>query len=116
MHGLMREGRFNACLLLYPLSTLTPLSTMPDPMPPMPIEGGIKGENMPGFNWKDRLAIKPYNIGERGGLRFISYHNPAEAIIIPALIYAKSNMANPPNKLLIETISGIRHWLDSAGS
>jgi hypothetical protein len=82
------------------------------------LEGGIKGKNIPGFNelWKDRLAIKPYNIGERGGLRIISYHNPAEAIIIPALIYAKSDMENPPNKLLIETITEIRHWLDIAGS
>lgn len=82
------------------------------------LEGGIKGKNIPGFNelWKDRIAMKPYNIGERGGLRFISYHTPPETFIIPALIYAKSDLDTPPYRLLIETISEIRDWLDNADS
>lgn len=82
------------------------------------LEDGIKGKNIPGFNelWKDRLAMKPYNIGERGGLRFISYHTPPENFIVPALIYAKPDMDDPPHKLLAETISEIRDWIDSAGS
>ncbi|MFZ2448777.1 MAG: hypothetical protein WAW37_20635 [Syntrophobacteraceae bacterium] len=55
--------------------------------------------------------MKLYGKGESGGLRIISYHVPSEPLIVPALIYAKSELENPPHKLLIEITSEIRDWL-----
>ena len=79
------------------------------------LERGIKGKIVPGCKvlWKDRIAMKPYNIGKSGGLRIISYHVPDEELIIPALIYAKSDVENPPHRMLIEAIAEIRDWLNS---
>ena len=77
------------------------------------LEKGITGDNIPGFNelWKDRLAMKPYGRGKSGGLRVISYHTPSVNVIVPALIYAKSDTENPPHELLVRTVAEIRTWL-----
>ena len=77
------------------------------------LEKGIKDDNIPGRNefWKDRIAMKPYGIGKRDGLRIISYHVDSEDLIIPALIYAKVDLENPTYKMMVEAIEEIADWL-----
>lgn len=77
------------------------------------LEGGIKGDNIPGYNefWKDRIAMKPYGVGKSGGLRVISYHTDSEDQIIPAIIYPKVDLGNPSHQMMTEASDEIRNWL-----
>ena len=64
---------------------------------------GVSGKQIPGHNafWKDRLPLRPYNIGKSKGLRLICYYTAQHpAIIIPALIYLKSELEAPTVQML----------------
>jgi hypothetical protein len=82
------------------------------------LEKGIRGKNIPGFHelWKDRIGMEPYGIGKSGGLRIISYHAPPGRLIVPALIYAKKDLENPPHQLLAETVAEIKLSLADSAS
>ena len=77
---------------------------------------GPIGRAMPGFPalFKDRLAIKSHNIGERGEVRIISYHDPAsgKSIIVPLLIYLKSDLPNPPHSMISAAVKELRELID----
>lgn len=75
-------------------------------------ETGIKGRRIPGKHsnlfWKDRLPIKGYR-GKRGGGRIICYHNPENPlIIIPAMIYLKSDLSHPTNQMFKSLLEEIK--------
>jgi mRNA-degrading endonuclease RelE of RelBE toxin-antitoxin system len=75
---------------------------------------GVSGVRIPGKNkvnyfWKDRLPLTDQNIGKRGGLRIICYQNPENhLIIIPAMIYPKSKLSHPTNKMFKELLQEIQ--------
>jgi hypothetical protein len=57
--------------------------------------------------------MKPYGIGKSGGLRIISYNAVPQDLIVPALIYAKADLENPPHQMMVEAAKEIREWLRS---
>lgn len=56
--------------------------------------------------WKDRLPIKAYNIGARGGIRFAAHYNEevARDTVVPLLIYLKSEIPNPKEEMIRRAI------------
>lgn len=71
---------------------------------------GVRGKIMERHNnlWKDRIALKPYGIGESGGLRIISYHASGDPVIIPVLLYSKREMKSPSKDLLKKCLKEVR--------
>lgn len=65
---------------------------------------GIMGNRLVGKPrfWKDRVPMKPYGIGKSGGMRVISYFEQGTDIIVPAMIYLKSEMENPEPEWFVE--------------
>lgn len=57
---------------------------------------GPVGDQMPRFAalWKDRIAMKPYNIGARGGLRFIAHLSPTSKCVVPLFLYYKGDKSD----------------------
>ncbi len=76
---------------------------------------GPKGPKMTGFNilCKDRLPITAYNIGERGGIRFITYYDEEKSltVIVPFMIYLKSVMENPTKKMIKKALKELKEFL-----
>lgn len=74
----------------------------------------LPGDRIPGHPnlVKDRLALKPYNIGKKGGLRLISYNVADTLYVFPLLIYSKSDMPNPPNKMIVEAVRELESVLE----
>ena len=74
-------------------------------------ETGVKGKRIHGkhknFFWKDRFPVKPF--GKRKGGRIICYQNPENPlIIIPAIIYLKSDLSSPTSKMFKDLLEEIK--------
>jgi len=75
---------------------------------------GPKGKRMPGypFLFKDRLPLKPYGIGKRGGLRIICYHDDSTSDIFPLMIYSKSVTSEPKKEMLMRALSELESVIE----
>lgn len=73
---------------------------------------GISGNRLVGrpLFWKDRLPMKPYGIGKSGGMRIVCYFEPDSTLIVPAMIYLKSEMQNPDPAWFTEVAREIAEW------
>ncbi len=76
-------------------------------------ETGVKGSRIPGKNknffWKDRFPVKSAKAGKSGGGRIICYQNPENpTVIIPAMIYLKTDLSNPNSKMFKDLLREIR--------
>jgi len=71
------------------------------------LKNRLPGNRIPGHQnlVKDRLAMKPYKIGKRGGLRLISYNVADTLSVFPLLICSKSDMPNPPHEMVVGEFS-----------
>jgi|GEM_PF-2142636 len=54
--------------------------------------------------WKDRLGLKAYKIGKRGGLRVIMHFDGSDAVFL-LMIYFKRDMAQPTDKEIKDAIA-----------
>jgi mRNA-degrading endonuclease RelE of RelBE toxin-antitoxin system len=54
--------------------------------------------------WKDRLGLKAYKIGKRGGLRVIMYFDGSENVFL-LMIYCKRDIAQPTDKEIRDAIA-----------
>jgi mRNA-degrading endonuclease RelE of RelBE toxin-antitoxin system len=74
----------------------------------------LPGDRIPGHPnlVKDRFALKPYKIGQRGGLRLISYNVVDTPSVFPLLIYSKSDMPIPPHKMIIDAVKELESFLE----
>lgn len=74
---------------------------------------GPRGDRMPGypFLFKDRMPLKAYGIGKSGGLRIVVYHQEDSPLVCPLLIYHKSNMEQPADKMIVNAIKRLESLL-----
>lgn len=74
----------------------------------------LPGDRIPGHPnlVKDRLALPPYRIGKRGGLRVLSYNVSGTQSVFPLLIYSKSDMPNPPHKMIADAVRELENLLE----
>jgi mRNA-degrading endonuclease RelE of RelBE toxin-antitoxin system len=57
--------------------------------------------------WKDRLGIKAYKIGKRGGLRIIMHYDGSSAVYL-LMIYCKRDIAQPTDREIQDAISELQ--------
>lgn len=79
------------------------------------LETGPKGKRMPGyaFLFKDRIPMKPYGTGKRGGLRIICYHDDSTSDIFPLMIYSKSVISEPTKEMLMRAIRELESVIEA---
>ncbi|MCP4346949.1 MAG: hypothetical protein GY795_15655 [Desulfobacterales bacterium] len=76
----------------------------------------LPGNRIPGYPnlVKDRFALKPYKIGKKGGLRLICYNVPDTPPVFLLLIYAKSDMPNPPHKMIVDAVKELENLFEES--
>jgi hypothetical protein len=70
------------------------------------------GDPVPGYAgkvFKERWALKSYNIGERGGLRIYYYFY--RKLLAPFYIYSKKQFSDAPGELIIKLVRTIEQDL-----